>query len=162
MFRAACRQAGVILAETIEEYYDLVRTFALLAGQPPAGNRVAGVVNAGLRVARWAPTSSRGLTQARLAPDDRRAAQRDQPLRGSWTPPRRSSTSRPWRTIGMYARVRGGHPPATTASTASSSPWCPHAVTLKTVPGDLPRPRQPRQPAPRPLRASTRSPWSCR
>lgn len=68
VFRAACQQAGVILAETIEEYYDLVRTFSLLAAKPPAGNRVAGVVNAGFESTMGAD-ELRGLTQARLAPD---------------------------------------------------------------------------------------------
>ncbi|TCL72433.1 acyl-CoA synthetase (NDP forming) [Hydrogenispora ethanolica] len=47
VFRAACRQAGVILAETIEELYDLTKVFSLLVSRIPAGNRVAGVVNAG-------------------------------------------------------------------------------------------------------------------
>jgi len=66
VFRAACQQAGVILAETIEEYYDLVRTFSLLAAKLPAGNRVAGVVNAGFESTMGAD-ELRGLTQARLA-----------------------------------------------------------------------------------------------
>ncbi len=68
VFRAACQQAGVILAETIEEYYDLVRTFSLLAAKPPAGNRVAGVVNAGFESTMGAD-ELRGLTQAQLAPE---------------------------------------------------------------------------------------------
>ena len=68
VFRAACRQAGVILAETIEEYYDLVRTFSLLAERPPAGNRVAGVVNAGFESTVGAD-ELKGLTQALLAPE---------------------------------------------------------------------------------------------
>lgn len=66
VFRAACLQAGVILAETLEEYYDLTRTFALLAGKPARGNRVAGVVNAGFESTVGAD-ELRGLTQARLA-----------------------------------------------------------------------------------------------
>jgi len=68
VFRAACQQAGVILAETIEEYYDLVRTFSLLAAKPPSGHRVAGVVNAGFESTMGAD-ELRGLTQARLAPE---------------------------------------------------------------------------------------------
>jgi acyl-CoA synthetase (NDP forming) len=68
VFRASCQQAGVILAETIEEHYDLVKTFSLLAGKPPAGNRVAGVVNAGFESTIGAD-ELRGLTQAQLAPD---------------------------------------------------------------------------------------------
>ena len=67
VFRAACRQAGVILAETIEEYYDLAKTFALLAGKPIAGNRVAGVVNAGFESTMGAD-ELRGLRQAQLSP----------------------------------------------------------------------------------------------
>jgi acyl-CoA synthetase (NDP forming) len=66
VFRAACQQAGVILAETIEAYYDLVKTFALLAAKPPAGNRVAGVVNAGFESTVGAD-ELKGLIQAQLA-----------------------------------------------------------------------------------------------
>ena len=66
VFRAACQQAGVILAETIEAYYDLVKTFALLAAKPPTGNRVAGVVNAGFESTVGAD-ELKGLTQAQLA-----------------------------------------------------------------------------------------------
>mgnify|MGYP000894745980 CR=1 FL=1 len=47
IFRAATKQGGVILAETLEEYYDYLRIFSLLAKKKPQGNRVAGVVNAG-------------------------------------------------------------------------------------------------------------------
>ena len=66
VFRAACQQAGVILAETIEEYYDLLKTFSLLAARGPRGNRVAGVVNAGFESTVGAD-ELRGLTQARLS-----------------------------------------------------------------------------------------------
>jgi 3-hydroxypropionyl-CoA synthetase (ADP-forming) len=68
VFRAACQQAGIIHAETIEEHYDLVKTFALLAARPPAGNRVAGVVNAGFESTIGAD-ELKGLTQAQLARD---------------------------------------------------------------------------------------------
>jgi 3-hydroxypropionyl-CoA synthetase (ADP-forming) len=67
VFRAACRQAGVILAETIEEYYDQIRAFSLLAGRPPKGNRVAGVVNAGFE-STVGGDELKGLTQADLSP----------------------------------------------------------------------------------------------
>jgi len=67
VFRAACLQAGVILAETIESYYDLLKTFSLLAARPIRGNRVAGVVNAGFESTVGAD-ELRGLTQARLSP----------------------------------------------------------------------------------------------
>jgi 3-hydroxypropionyl-CoA synthetase (ADP-forming) len=66
VFRAACEQAGVILAETIEAYYDLLKTFSLLAAKPPMGNRVAGVVNAGFESTVGAD-ELKGLTQARLS-----------------------------------------------------------------------------------------------
>jgi acyl-CoA synthetase (NDP forming) len=65
VFRAACQQAGVILSGTIEEYYDLIKTFSLLASRPPGGNRVAGVVNAGFESTIGAD-ELQGLTQARL------------------------------------------------------------------------------------------------
>jgi 3-hydroxypropionyl-CoA synthetase (ADP-forming) len=65
VFRAACQQAGIILAETIEEYYDLMKTFSLLASRPPRGNRVAGVVNAGFESTVGAD-ELQGLTQAKL------------------------------------------------------------------------------------------------
>jgi acyl-CoA synthetase (NDP forming) len=67
VFRAACRQAGVILADTIEELSDLIRVFSLLAGRRPRGNRVAGVVNAGFESTVGAD-QLKGLNQARLAP----------------------------------------------------------------------------------------------
>jgi 3-hydroxypropionyl-CoA synthetase (ADP-forming) len=67
VFQAACLQAGVILAETIEAYYDLIKSFALLASRPPRGNKVAGVVNAGFESTVGAD-ELRGLTQARLGP----------------------------------------------------------------------------------------------
>ena len=66
VFRAACQQAGVILAETIDEYYDLVKAFSLLVVKPPAGNRVAGVVNAGFESTVGAD-ELKGLTQAQLS-----------------------------------------------------------------------------------------------
>jgi len=65
VFRAACEQAGVILAETIEQYYDLMKTFSLLASRPPRGNRVAGVVNAGFESTVGAD-ELQGLMQAKL------------------------------------------------------------------------------------------------
>ncbi len=74
VFRAACLQAGVILADDIEDHYDLVKVFALLAGKVPRGNRVAGVVNAGFESAVGAdalvhltPAVLSTLTRNRLA-----------------------------------------------------------------------------------------------
>jgi 3-hydroxypropionyl-CoA synthetase (ADP-forming) len=66
VFQAACRQAGVIPAKTMEEYYDLVKTFSLLASRPPSGNRVAGVVNAGFESTVGADELA-GLRQAALS-----------------------------------------------------------------------------------------------
>jgi acyl-CoA synthetase (NDP forming) len=66
VFRAACRQAGVVLAQTIEEFSDAIRAFSLLAGRRPRGNRVAGVVNAGFESTVGADELAR-LTQARLS-----------------------------------------------------------------------------------------------
>ncbi|MEE4357127.1 MAG: acetate--CoA ligase family protein [Desulfococcaceae bacterium] len=51
VFRAACEQSGVILAETIEDHYGYMKAFSLLSQKIPRGNRVAGVVNAGFESA---------------------------------------------------------------------------------------------------------------
>ncbi len=67
VFQAACRQAGVVLADTLDEFYDRIRVFSLLAGRRPRGNRVAGVVNAGFE-STVSADELKGLTQARLAP----------------------------------------------------------------------------------------------
>ena len=79
VFRAACQQAGVVLAETIEELYDRIRVFSLLAGRRPRGNRVAGVVNAGFESTVGAD-ELKGLTQARLGTRNRGKAERHQQL----------------------------------------------------------------------------------
>lgn len=47
VFKAACNQAGVVLIEEIDEFYDAIRAFSLLWKKKFRGNRVAGVVNAG-------------------------------------------------------------------------------------------------------------------
>jgi acyl-CoA synthetase (NDP forming) len=67
VFRAACAQAGIVLARTIEEFSDLVRVFSLLAGRRPQGNRVAGVVNAGFE-STVSADELQGLRQAQLQP----------------------------------------------------------------------------------------------
>lgn len=67
VFRAACRQAGVILVENIEDHYDAVKAFSLLSRKIPAGNRVAGVVNAGFESAVGADELAH-LTPAELSP----------------------------------------------------------------------------------------------
>ena len=131
VFRAVCQQAGVILAETIDEYYDLIRTFSLLAGKPPAGNRVAGVVNAGFESTVGAD-ELKGLTQARLGP---RTVERLNVINRFGL----VDTSTPFLDItpmaddAMYAEF-------VEAVTADEGVDClfvavvPHAVSLKTVP----------------------------
>ena len=47
VFRAACVQTGVILAENLEDHYHFVRIFSLLSRRKPVKDTVAGVVNAG-------------------------------------------------------------------------------------------------------------------
>ncbi len=47
VFKAACSQAGVVLIEEIDGFYDAIRAFSLLWNKKVRGNRVAGVVNAG-------------------------------------------------------------------------------------------------------------------
>ncbi len=52
VFRAACRQAGVVLAQTIEEFYDSIRAFSLLAERRPRGSPGGRRGERGLRVHR--------------------------------------------------------------------------------------------------------------
>lgn len=66
VFKAACLQAGVILAENIEDHYDYLKVFSLLANKIPGGNRVAGVVNAGFESTVGAD-ELKNLEQARLS-----------------------------------------------------------------------------------------------
>jgi acyl-CoA synthetase (NDP forming) len=47
VFKAACDQAGVVLIEEIDDFYDAIRAFSLLWKKNVRGNRVAGVANAG-------------------------------------------------------------------------------------------------------------------
>jgi len=47
VFRAAAKQGGVILADKLEEFYDYLRIFSLLAEKTPRGNRLAAIFNAG-------------------------------------------------------------------------------------------------------------------
>jgi acyl-CoA synthetase (NDP forming) len=47
VFQAASHQAGVIVAENIEELYDYIKVFSMLSSKETHGKRVAGVVNAG-------------------------------------------------------------------------------------------------------------------
>jgi 3-hydroxypropionyl-CoA synthetase (ADP-forming) len=66
VFKAACRQAGFILVENIEEHYDIVQTFSLLHQKIPKSNRVAGVVNAGFESTVGAD-ELKNLTQATMS-----------------------------------------------------------------------------------------------
>lgn len=67
VFKAACEQSGVILSEKIEDQYDYIKAFSLLAKKVPKGNRVAGVVNAGFESTVGAD-ELKVLTQAQLSP----------------------------------------------------------------------------------------------
>ncbi len=131
VFRSASKQAGVILAETIEEYYDLVKTFSLLAARPPSGNRVAGVVNAGFESTIGAD-ELKGLTQAGLAPDTRARlnAINRQGLVDTSTPFLDVTPMADDRQYADYVEAVIGDPGVDCVFVAI----VPHAVTLKTVP----------------------------
>ena len=45
--RALARAAGAVVADTLEDFEDLVRLFTRLRGRAPAGLRLAAVTNAG-------------------------------------------------------------------------------------------------------------------
>jgi 3-hydroxypropionyl-CoA synthetase (ADP-forming) len=48
VFQAACALAGVVLIDELPDFYNAMKAFSMLSRRIPAGNRVAGVVNAGL------------------------------------------------------------------------------------------------------------------
>jgi acyl-CoA synthetase (NDP forming) len=62
--RAMCEQAGVVLAETLEDFDDLVRTFALLRDREASGLHIAALSNAGFESVAIAD----GLGSLTLAP----------------------------------------------------------------------------------------------
>ncbi len=66
VFKAAARQGGVILAEKLEEFYDCLKVFSLLAKKQPQGSRIAAVFNAGFESTIVADELRR-LQPARLA-----------------------------------------------------------------------------------------------
>jgi 3-hydroxypropionyl-CoA synthetase (ADP-forming) len=68
IFRAACAQAGIVLLEELTDFYNCMKTFSMLSDKLPAGNRVAGIVNAGLDATMGADTLSY-LVQAELTPE---------------------------------------------------------------------------------------------
>src|SRR5271157_5126470 len=131
VFRAACRQAGVVLAETIDELYDRIRVFSLLAGRRPRGNRVGGVVNAGFE-STVSADELKGLTQARLGP---RTVEKLNAINSTGL----VDTSSPFLDITPMADDRT-YAQFVEAVIADEGVDCvfvavvPHAVTLKTVP----------------------------
>jgi acyl-CoA synthetase (NDP forming) len=62
--RALCEQAGVVVAETLEDFDDLVRTFTLLNDREAGGRRIAALSNAGFESVAIAD----GLGSLTLAP----------------------------------------------------------------------------------------------
>ncbi|QTA80044.1 putative CoA-binding protein [Desulfonema limicola] len=66
VFKAGCKQAGIILVENIEDHYNYVKMFSLAAKKLPRGARVAGVVNAGFESAVGAD-ELKHLQQAQLS-----------------------------------------------------------------------------------------------
>lgn len=71
VFRAACRQAGILLVEELTDFYNLMKVFSMQADSPPRGNRVAGIVNAGLDATMGADTLE-SLEQAQLLDETRK------------------------------------------------------------------------------------------
>jgi 3-hydroxypropionyl-CoA synthetase (ADP-forming) len=131
VFRAACGQAGIILADTIEEYYDLVKTFSLLASRPPSGNRVAGVVNAGFESTVGADELG-GLLQAKLSVQTQERLNRinSSGLVDTSTPFLDVTPMTDDRQYAEYVEAVLADPGVDCVFVAI----VPHAVTLKTVP----------------------------
>lgn len=71
VFKAACEQSGCVLTEVLDDFYTFTKAFAMLNGKRPKGNRVAGVVNAGLDATMGADTL-KFLQQAVLSEDTAR------------------------------------------------------------------------------------------
>jgi acyl-CoA synthetase (NDP forming) len=68
VFRAACSQAGCVLLEELDDFYNSMKAFSMLHRNRPAGRRVAGVVNAGLDATMGADLL-KCLKQAELLPE---------------------------------------------------------------------------------------------
>ena len=66
VFKAACKQAGVVLAERIEDLDDYVKIFSLYAHKKIKGNKIAGVFNAGFETTLAADELER-VKQAQLS-----------------------------------------------------------------------------------------------
>lgn len=56
VFQAACRQSNIILVDELADYYWNMKMFSMQADNIPNGNRVGGVVNAGLDATMGADT----------------------------------------------------------------------------------------------------------
>lgn len=56
VFKAACGQAGCILTEELDDFYNFTKAFSMLSTKKVQGKRVAGVVNAGLDATMGADT----------------------------------------------------------------------------------------------------------
>ena len=48
VFQASCELSGVVLVDELPDFYNAMKAFSMLSRRLPSGNRVAGVVNAGL------------------------------------------------------------------------------------------------------------------
>jgi 3-hydroxypropionyl-CoA synthetase (ADP-forming) len=67
-FSAACVQAGCVLLEELDDFYNSMKAFSMLHRKRPSGRRVAGVVNAGLDATMGADLLN-CLHQAALQPE---------------------------------------------------------------------------------------------
>lgn len=56
IFKAACDQSGCVLTETLDDFYNFTKAFAMLFSKEVRAPRVAGVVNAGLDATMGADT----------------------------------------------------------------------------------------------------------
>lgn len=68
IFKAACEQSGCVLTEDLDNFYNFTKAFAMLHNKEVSGNKVAGVVNAGLDATMSADTIYY-LEQTKLAPE---------------------------------------------------------------------------------------------
>ena len=66
--RELSRRAGVVVAETLSDFDDLVRIFTWMRGKPPAGARLGAVSNAGFECVAMADNLN-GLQLASFAPE---------------------------------------------------------------------------------------------
>ncbi len=57
-FSASCDQAGIVLLEELQDFYNCMKAFSMLSSKLPRGKHVAGIVNAGLDATMGADTLS--------------------------------------------------------------------------------------------------------